>query len=111
MNILLSLLISTDLLFTDPNSIMHGTICSQLGPSAAAGTQPTDRRLTEAEAAATQKISRAQTLACFFLLRPTQTQAPEASKGGGSTMHCMHMLFLSIVHIQIHTHLKWGGYG
>jgi hypothetical protein len=21
------------------------------------------------------------------------------------------LLFLSIVHIQIHTHLKWGGYG
>jgi hypothetical protein len=30
---------------------------------------------------------------------------------GITALPCVCLLFLSIIHIQIHTHLKWGGYG
>jgi hypothetical protein len=40
-----------------------------------------------------------------ILIHPVRKQQPLG------TWVRLCLLFLSIVHIQIHTHLKWGGYG
>jgi hypothetical protein len=37
--------------------------------------------------------------------------AARAARQLGDFLTLLCLLFLSIVYIQIHTHLKWGGYG